>query len=85
MKMSMSMQILLIVLISLFFAVTRFGFAGHHVSAWGAWEAFAHLWCGLLIGVGLYGCRRSKAWAWASLGVISLLELAMFCLFFFGG
>ena len=79
------MNVALFVAISLFFGLSRFAFDGHPVSPWGAWEAFAHIWCGFLIGVGLFGCRRARPWAWWSLAAISAIELGLFLVYYFGG
>jgi hypothetical protein len=64
---------------SLLAGLGRFAVRGHDLSPAGSYEAFAHIWVGFLMGLGLLpsGVRRE---AWVALGVISALELVMFLL-----
>jgi hypothetical protein len=85
---------LVVVLVSLAFALSRFAAPGHPVSPWGTWEAMAHVWMGVLLASNLltwvlYKEARSRGliakdhlrdvWIFfACWFVPSMIELALF-------
>lgn len=76
------MKLFLIAAVSLLFGGLRFAVPGHDATLHGSYEAFAHIWVGVLLAI---GCSRKTetgdrvaAWAWLTL--ISVLELTMFLL-----
>lgn len=75
-----------LLVISTVIGLLRFTVPGHGLSWPGTYEAFAHIWVGVLIGFGLRGksieegltvfSEREKAWA--LLTCLTLLEIVVF-------
>jgi hypothetical protein len=74
---------------SLLIALGRFTVPGHELSWAGTYEAFAHIWVGILLTLGFYGCRFTsfreffKSIWWQPLVylfVVTNLETIMFLL-----
>lgn len=59
--------------ISFLFFAGRFLIPSHTLSWPGTYEAFAHIWCGVLITLGCQGKKQ----AWLALGIITVLEIIM--------
>ncbi len=57
--------------LSVFFSVSRLWFPSHHLSRWGTWEAFVHIFVGVLIGFVAENCR-TKDWTFAWFCAIAL-------------
>ena len=65
-----------IIVLSILVALVRFTLPGHGLSWPGTYEAFAHIWVGVLI-VAIF--QRSTRWTAAfCLAAITVLEIAMF-------
>jgi hypothetical protein len=60
-------------------AVLRFTVPGHDLSWPGTYEALAHLWCGLLIGLA-WASSKLRRVSLIALGLITVLETIMFLL-----
>lgn len=76
----MTVCLFLLSLASASFAAGRFFDPGHTVSAWGGFEAFAHIWMGMLLAL-LIVWRSQRKTRWLLTGCIlvpSLVELALF-------
>ena len=67
--------IALIAIGSVLAAVGRFTVPGHGVSWPGSYEAFAHIWVGVLLCLGFVGDH--KRLAWIALALISVVEVVM--------
>ena len=65
----------LVVMGSVLVGLGRFTVPGHGLSWPGTYEAFAHIWVGVLLCLGFVGNHRKLAWV--ALVATSLLELMM--------
>lgn len=68
-----------IVILSVLVGLGRFAVPGHGLSTAGSYEAIAHIWVGALFALGFCGPHRRAAWI--ALGVLTVLETAMFLMF----
>jgi len=73
---------LLVMLFSALVGWGRYMVPGHSLSWAGTYEAFAHIWVGILITMGIYEWDRYPAHrcqiAWLSLFVITAIEVFLF-------
>ncbi len=75
---------MLFIVVSILVAVGRFFIPGHDLSWAGTYEAFAHIWVGMLLAViiedKLKGKRILRSDPFICLVLITLLEVVMFLL-----
>lgn len=71
-----TITMLFVVVVSILVGIGRFFVPGHGLSLPGSYEAFAHIWVGVLGTIGVIGPWRRIAWA--ILAVLTALETVMF-------